>query len=131
MPGTASSVSRAQRQTGRPHSSIHSLSPNAIRRLWPAATSTAAIGPLISPLARLGEDHAAGDRLQHPGHRDPHFLLHEATSALDYDHRPVVQVADTLAGLLAFLDDLDLHLLARVQDRFDRVRQLADVKHPD
>src|SRR2546426_9673846 len=111
MPGTASSVSRAQRQTGRPHSSIHSLSPKAIRRLWPAATSTAAIGPLISTLARLGEDHAAGDRLQDPGHRDPYFLLHVAAPALDHDHRPVVEVADALARPLAHLDEIHmLHL---------------------
>ena len=44
------------------------------------------------------------------GRDDRHvdLALHQLAAALDHDHRPVVQVSQALARLLALLDDLDL-----------------------
>src|ERR1700674_667184 len=128
MPGTESKASSAQRQAGRPENSIQSLSP-PIRRPLPPATSTAATCAatlrVARLVARLGEDHAARDGLQHPGHRHRHLLVHGTASALDHDHRSVVEVADPLAGLLSVLDDLDAHLFAWMNHRLHRIGQLV------
>ena len=55
----------------------------------------------------------------------------EPGAALDHDHRPVVEEADALAGLLALLDDPDAQLLAGQDRRLHRVRQRVDVQDPD
>ena len=49
----------------------------------------------------------------------------------DDDHRPVVEEADALAGLLALLDDPDVQLLAGQHGGLDRVGQRVDVHDPD
>ena len=54
-----------------------------------------------------------------------------ACAALDDDHRPVIEEADTLARLLALLDDPDVELLAGQDRGFDRVGQRVDVHDPD
>src|SRR5687768_1186970 len=127
-PSTASSVSRLHRHVGRPHRSSHSLS-LPIRLLRPAATRMAVKLTSAGLAARLREDHPSGHGLEHARHADRHLLVEEAESALHHDHRPVIEVADTLAGFLPLLDDADAHLLARMYDRLHGVRQLVDVQH--
>ena len=56
---------------------------------------------------------------------------HVAAAALDHDHRPVVEVRDALAGLLALLDDLDLQRVAGQERRLDRVGELVEVQDAD
>ena len=52
-----------------------------------------------------------------------------AAAGLDDDHRPIVQIANALAGLLALTDQLDLELLAGQNGRLQRIRQVVDVQH--
>ena len=50
---------------------------------------------------------------------------------VDDDHRAVIEIGDALVVFLPFLEDEDLHDLARQDDRLQRVRQLVDVQHFD
>src|SRR5438067_13933162 len=71
-------------------------------------------GPSHSRLAgRRGEDHPPGGRLQDGGHDHADRLVHVAAPILDHDHGAVIEVGHSLVLLLAFLDHLDVHLLAR------------------
>ena len=62
---------------------------------------------------------------------DVDVLVDVARTALDDDHRPVIEEPDALSGFLALLDDPDPQLLARQHGRLDRVGQRVDVHHPD
>src|SRR5213078_2148064 len=58
------------------------------------------------------ENHAAGRRLQDAGDRDGNFLADVLPTLLDHDHRAVVEIADSLADLIARLDDPHWHRFA-------------------
>src|SRR5205807_9927815 len=77
---------------------------------------------------RSREDHPPGGGLQHGGHDDPDRLVHVAAPVLDHDHGSIIQVSDALVLLLAFLDHLDIHLLAGDDNRLERVRQVVEVE---
>ena len=53
-----------------------------------------------------------------------------AGTALDDDHRPVIEETDTLASLLAFLDDPHVQFLAGQDRGLDRIRERIDVHDP-
>ena len=57
-------------------------------------------------------------------------LVDEPGAALDDDHRPVIEEADALAGLLALLDHLDPELLAGQDGGLHGVGQRVDVQDP-
>ena len=107
--GDAAIAARDQARTGRPARSAASLSRPPIRSDLPAATTTASatMPSTRSALSGMGEDHAAGDRLEHARHGHVDLGVDRLGAALDDDHRPVVEVADALAGVLAGLDDAD------------------------
>ena len=79
-------------------------------------------------VSRLGEDHAAGRGLEDPGHHDADVGIDEPPPAVDDHHRPVVEVADALARLLAFLDHPNAHFFAGQDRGLDGVRQLIDIE---
>ena len=81
--------------------------------------------------ARVREDHAAGDGLQHAEHGHGELLADPAARALDDDHRAVIQVPDTLTRLLPLLDQLHRQLLPRQHDRPHRRRELVHVQDAD
>src|SRR6185437_15486035 len=76
-----------------------------------------------SALSRVGEDHPAGHGLENARDGDVELGVDGLRAALDDDHRPVVEVADPLPGVLARLDDLVPQVLAREQRGLDRIRQ--------
>src|SRR5262245_14276788 len=91
----------------------------------------ASLGAIGSPLARMGEDHAPGDRLEDAGHGHVELGIDRLRTTLDDDHRPVVEVADTLTHVLAGLDDADAEVLAGQKGGLDRVRERVDVEDAD
>ena len=136
-PGAARRMSRLHRQVGRPHRSAQSLS-LPILVLRPAATRMAAVrGHAVVVVA-----HSASPRgwakIMRPATVWRTRVTLTGSSwfmkplpALDHDHRPVVEVSDALAGLLALLDDAHAHLLTGMDDRLHGVRQLVDVQDAD
>src|SRR5438067_7348406 len=58
------------------------------------------------------KDHAPGDGLEHARDHHVDLLVDGPRAILDHDHGAVVEVAHSLAWLLAHLDDLDHHLFA-------------------
>ena len=58
-----------------------------------------------------------------------HVFADVFLAVLNHHHRPVVHVAHTLPGLLAFLEDVDVQYFARQHHGLDRVGQLVDVQH--
>src|SRR5437773_10709427 len=80
---------------------------------------------------RRGEDHAPGRCLQHGRDDYPDGLVHVAPAVLHHDHGAVVEVGDALVLLLPFLDHLDIHLLARDDDRLERVAEIVEVEDAD
>ena len=64
----------------------------------------------------LAEDHLAGCGLEDRGDRNFNRPADHAAGVVDDDHGAVVQIADALVVLLAFLKDKDLHLLAGKDD---------------
>ena len=111
----------------------------AVARLAPVL---ALLGrPRLAPRLALGrrrlrlrppaEDHLARRRLQHARHRDLDRAADRALALVHHDHRPVVEVGDALAGLLALLEHEDAQHLARQHHRLQRVRELVDVEHGD
>src|SRR2546423_2342582 len=108
---------------------------SAVRTATSATGSAAArgppqgFGPYHGRLAgRSGEDHPPGSGVQDGGHDHPDRLVHVAAPILDHDHGAVIEVRDSLVLLLAFLDHLDVHLLAGNHDRFERVREVVQVE---
>src|SRR5437868_11491049 len=116
-PGPGSTVRTATSATG----SAAARGPP--QRFWPSHRRLA---------GRRGEDHPPGSGLQDGGHDHADRLVHVAAPILDHDHGAVIEVRHSLVLLLAFLDYLDVHLLARNHDRFERVRQVVQVEdaHP-
>ena len=57
--------------------------------------------------------------------------VEQRATALDDDHRPVVEVGESLAGLLALLDDLDVQCVAGQEGRLERVGELVEVQDAD
>src|SRR5205823_10089943 len=46
-----------------------------------------------------------------------------------HDHRPVIQIGDTLVVFFAFFEDKDAHGLARQHNGLERVGKLVDVQN--
>src|SRR4029450_5835834 len=76
-----------------------------------------------------GEDHAARGGLEHRGDAGADLLADEALAVIHNHHGAVVEVGHPLASLLALLDDVDLHHLARKHHGLEGVGQLVDVEH--
>ena len=72
---------------------------------------------LAGRLDVAAEDHLAGGGLQHAGDDDVDVLADHLAAVVDDHHRAVVQVGDALVVLAAFLEDEDLHVLARAARR--------------
>src|SRR5256885_10297245 len=110
--------------------------PGSTVRTATSATGSAAargppqrFGPSHGRLAgRRGEDHPPGGGLQDGGHDHADGLVDVAAAVLDHDHGAVIEVRHSLVLLLAFLDHLDIHLLAGNHDRLERVRQVVQVQ---
>src|ERR1700694_5232250 len=89
-------------------------------------TRPASLGDLT---LRVAEDHPAADRLKdsHDGDRK---LGSDVPRAVLYDdHRAILEIADCLGGLLAFLDHAHRDLLARQDDGTDGLREIVHVEH--
>ena len=96
-----------------------------------APVAQAAVAPRLLERGRLrpaAEDHLARRRLQHAGDADLDRPAQRLLGLVHHHHGAVVEVADALARLLAFLDDEDLHQLAGQDHRLERVRELVDVE---
>ena len=52
-------------------------------------------------------------------------------AALDHDHRPVIEIGEALAGLLALLDDLDPQGVAGQERGLEGVGELVEVQDAD
>ena len=50
-------------------------------------------------------------------------------AAVNNNHGAVIQIGNTLSRFLAILNDLNLHLLARQNNRFNCIGKLIDVKY--
>src|SRR5439155_22754311 len=74
-------------------------------------------------------DHAAGYRLQDTRDRHLDLGVDRLRAALDHRPRPVVEVADALAGILARLDHPHAQVLAGEQGRLHRVGQRVHVEY--
>src|SRR5260221_6130317 len=98
----------------RPPSRRGSPGPNGCRSR-PTPTCDPATPAAMSALARLGEDHPPGDRLEDARDGDVDLGIDGSGPTLDDDHRAAVQVADALTGVLARLADPDLQLVTRQQ----------------
>ena len=137
---TAASASIDHASSGRPADLVGELVDAAHpsrrarrrRRSRRRPGSMPAIGAAAASIEpRLGEDHPAGDGLEDPRHRHVEVLVDVPDPALDDDHRPVVEEADALAGLLALLDDPDPQLLAGQDGGLDGIRERVDVEDAD
>src|SRR6202051_2760316 len=86
----------------------------------------------VSDLARafhLREDHSAGDGLQDARYLHVGVLADQTAPVFDYDHRPVVEIPDTLMRFFAVAHDGDVHLFAGQYDGLDGAGQFVDVEH--
>src|SRR5881628_2615974 len=80
---------------------------------------------------RVAEDHPAADRLKNSHDGDRELGTDVPRAILDDDHGAVLEVADGLAGLFAFLDHAHGNLLARQNDWTDGLREVVHVEHGD
>src|SRR5207249_11704511 len=96
------------------------LAPVGRPRVAAVARLAAVADPQVAAQGFLGrrrvqpaaEDHLARRRLEHAGDADLDRLAQGLLGLVHDHHRAVVEVADSLAGLLALLDDDDAHALA-------------------
>ncbi len=75
------------------------------------------------------KDHPSGIGLQNAGDRDAHFLTNRGAALLHYDHRAIIEVANSLAHLVSRLDQANRQDLTRQRNRFKRVGHFVQVDH--
>src|SRR5262249_21424397 len=68
-----------------------------------------------------GEDHAAGRGTQYRGDGRADRLADVALAVVDHHHGAVVEIGHALTALLALLHDVDVHDLARQDDRLEGI----------
>src|SRR4030095_14710639 len=56
-------------------------------------------------VVNFSENHFAGRRLQHTGHRNVSVLSNQPPRVVHHDHRAVVEISHALVVFLAFLED--------------------------
>lgn len=61
----------------------------------------------LVPAPRLSKDDPSCRGLQDPDNGHVVNGVYKSPSPFYYDHRPIIQIADALADLLAFLNDVD------------------------
>src|SRR5262245_26607783 len=101
----------------------------AVGALAAAVEGTEATAILARPgLGPAAEDHRARGRLQHARDVDLDGLAQGLLALVDYNHRAVVEVADDLARLLAFLENEHAHHLSRQHHGLQGLGELVDVQ---
>src|SRR3990172_6742712 len=104
---------------GLPARGANILSTPFMRLLAPAATTTAPTrggeasgNPSLTPSLQflVCKDHPPSHRLQYPGNNNIQMVIDVAPASFYHHHGSIVEEANTLADLLALLDDLDRHL---------------------
>src|SRR5262249_25617807 len=119
----------------RQQSQQHDPGPELTKHVPTSVTALAGQGRMF-PRPRLAvdpaEDHPTGIGLQHAGDGDAHLVAYGPTPLLHHHHGAVVEVADTLADLVALLDDADRQALAGQRHQLEGVGQLVEVDdvHP-
>src|SRR3954462_3126286 len=92
--------------------------------------STGPVGPGYRPRVS-SEHHPPRTGLQHAGHHGHHLLADVVSPAFDHHHRSIFEITNTLTGLLSWLHNPDLNLLARQKHWFERIGNVVQVDDAD
>src|SRR2546421_6562238 len=93
------------------------------------ATRAFTIAAVLSFIENFSKNHFAGRSLQDTRDRDISVLTDQTARVINYYHRAVIEVCDTLIVFLSLFENENAHRLAWQDDRLEAVGEFIDVQN--